>query len=664
MGLAAAIALAVPAGAGAAAQLDWAAATPIGAAGGSSIVGISCTGSSFCVAADGNGSVIAGDPHSTSWSAKASGGFDAVSCASASLCVAVGSGGAEDLATSTDPAGGWSVSGKIDAEPLTGVSCPTNSFCAAVDQAGDLFTSSNPANAGSWTARGAIDGSPLRAISCASESLCVALDEAGQAIASTTPSSAGSWRPSLSSASALASISCAAGQCLAGSQSGQAVASVDPASAAPTWSSTPLGNATLTGTACVSSGLCVAVEGGRQVFWSDNAAGLLPGWSGSSIAGASQLAAVSCVAEGFCAAAGAKGEVAAGQLPAPSVATGSPSGVTQTGATVSGTVDPQDAPLSSCRFEYGTTTSYGQSAPCASTPGPGSAPVTVSAGLGGLTPATTYHYRLVAATATGQGVGADGTLTTAAPASVSLVHPAPYITGVPANGDRLQCNPGVKSSATYTYAWWRDESPIAGATKQLYQIVPEDAGQHLQCEVIATDAAGSASARSAFVTVPAQGLPISAGETAIGTAKISGGKLLLPVSCSPQADPECKLALHLTAVETLRGAKVLAVTARAPGKRPARERSQTVTLLSRKFSVPTGKQQTVSLPLNSTGKRLVTKAKRLSAQLTVEGTVIGILNATLAKEQVSFAPADVHAAAAHAHAHKRVKRAHGARRRR
>ncbi len=68
--------------------------------------------------------------------------------------------------------------------------------------------------------------------------------------------------------------------------------------------------------------------------------------------------------------------------------------------TLNGTVTPDGMPVTSCVFEYGPTSAYGQSAPCApASLGSGSSPVAVSASITGLTPESTYHYRLVAANA-------------------------------------------------------------------------------------------------------------------------------------------------------------------------------------------------------------------------------------------------------------------------
>ena len=65
-----------------------------------------------------------------------------------------------------------------------------------------------------------------------------------------------------------------------------------------------------------------------------------------------------------------------------------------TTATLTGTIDPTGR-RTPCLFEYGTTTAYGLLTP-QQTSGAGDDPVTVQAVLAGLTPATTYHFRLVA----------------------------------------------------------------------------------------------------------------------------------------------------------------------------------------------------------------------------------------------------------------------------
>jgi len=70
--------------------------------------------------------------------------------------------------------------------------------------------------------------------------------------------------------------------------------------------------------------------------------------------------------------------------------------------------------VSECKFEYGTSTAYGSSAPCTPAAGSGTSPVAVSATVGGLTPRTTYHFRVVASNAGGTTIGGDESLATIA----------------------------------------------------------------------------------------------------------------------------------------------------------------------------------------------------------------------------------------------------------
>jgi phospholipase C len=111
--------------------------------------------------------------------------------------------------------------------------------------------------------------------------------------------------------------------------------------------------------------------------------------------------------------------------PAPTAAVTEPSGVGETSAVLGGTVDPNGVPVSECSFEYGPGPSYGASAPCSPSPGSGNSPVAVSAAIGGLNPASTYHFRLVAKSAGGTATTGDATFTTTgAPPAVALSAPS------------------------------------------------------------------------------------------------------------------------------------------------------------------------------------------------------------------------------------------------
>ncbi|MGO9489923.1 MAG: hypothetical protein ACLQBB_12945, partial [Solirubrobacteraceae bacterium] len=80
-------------------------------------------------------------------------------------------------------------------------------------------------------------------------------------------------------------------------------------------------------------------------------------------------------------------------------------------ATLKGTVYPAEEKVTSCRFEYGTSLSYGSTKACSVTP-EGSVTVPVSAGVTGLSSSTTYHFRLAVTTAAGTFDSGDATFTT------------------------------------------------------------------------------------------------------------------------------------------------------------------------------------------------------------------------------------------------------------
>lgn len=91
----------------------------------------------------------------------------------------------------------------------------------------------------------------------------------------------------------------------------------------------------------------------------------------------------------------------------------SASGVTLSEATLEAVVNPENQQSTSCLFEYGETTGYGQSAACEQGVIEGSGAVGVSAHVTGLGAATTYHYRVVVENATGKAELAGGEFTTA-----------------------------------------------------------------------------------------------------------------------------------------------------------------------------------------------------------------------------------------------------------
>ncbi len=91
----------------------------------------------------------------------------------------------------------------------------------------------------------------------------------------------------------------------------------------------------------------------------------------------------------------------------PRVTTGEATGIGQTIATLAGTVNPEGEEMKGCAVEYGTTPSLGSSAPCASLPATVETPVEVTIPLAGLSPGTTYYYKLTAESTGGAEVGLE-----------------------------------------------------------------------------------------------------------------------------------------------------------------------------------------------------------------------------------------------------------------
>ncbi len=585
----------------------------------------------------------------------------AVSCASEGLCVAVdGAGDAFVSSNAGSPSAKWSLQ-RIDGEhALSSVSCSPSGLCVAGDRSGRVFASSNPlAGASSWVGPAAVAKGAITGVSCASASLCAAT-AGGEVLVSTTPTGGASqWQPtplevhgSLSGVSCVESLCAAvssAGEvavsthpagggwrvraidpsppttaitcasttsCLAVDEAGQVLASANPAEATATWSATP---ASLTGAftaaSCAAGGLCAAVGAHGEALVSDQVLSPASGWEQSLAPSGIALTGVSCLPVGLCVAVDGAGRALAAVAPGPSASAASAGQITSAAATLSGTVAANDSSPLTCVFEYGPSASYGLSVPCSGTPPANAGAQPVSALLSGLAPNATYHFRLIVTTPRGSQATADGIFTTSVSSAVAVVHPHPSISGTPAVGQKLTCQSGVSSTVGVhlAYSWLRDLVTIAEAGSSTYTPKGVDSGGHLQCKVTATNGGGSASATSAFVTIPPSRPLVSSGETAVGRASWSSGRVRVPVLCSPKAEGACSLLMRATAPASGGGSATL-------GHAAAR--------------LSPGQHQTLSLALAGSGRRLLARQKRIAATLTVTGTVIGVIRAALSSQTV------------------------------
>jgi hypothetical protein len=157
-------------------------------------------------------------------------------------------------------------------------------------------------------------------------------------------------------------------------------------------------------------------------------------------------------------------------------------------------------------WEYGPTTSYGNSTPPLDA-GSSTNPVSTTTTFTALTSAAYYHYRLVAANSAGTTYGYDYVLTTSAsPLNVSL----PTIVGTTAEGHALTASPGTwaaTGSITYTYQWSRCApdgtgcASIAEATGTTHVLTGSDVGAALKVLVTASNGVLHSSASSTATTV-------------------------------------------------------------------------------------------------------------------------------------------------------------------
>ena len=399
--------------------------------------------------------------------------LSSVSCASSNACTAVGYALPEESSGSVPFVARWNGSawsaqeitspvGTEESE-LLGVSCPSEAVCVAVgdrkNSAGvwvnysALWSQNRWSNLATPSAQESTH-SVMTGVSCGSDTSCLAGGwyDTG---AGTKPFSivlanglSGGWTLQLRARfGTIEGITCTSPAfCAAvGEEYGPPTAETWNGSRWTPATTPELGDVTsgdLKAVSCVSATDCTAVGVGYAV--GGNRVTLAERWSGQSWtkettpqAGekASELTGVSCVALSGCSAVGAtKANGKAASLietrsettpRPPALETGVVSAIAPTSATLNAVVNPNGGEVSSCELEYGTSTSYGQTASCTPSPGSGTGAVAVSAAIAGLATNTTYHFRISATNAGGTSNSSDETLKTL-PDAPPVVTKAPW----------------------------------------------------------------------------------------------------------------------------------------------------------------------------------------------------------------------------------------------
>jgi hypothetical protein len=125
----------------------------------------------------------------------------------------------------------------------------------------------------------------------------------------------------------------------------------------------------------------------------------------------------------------------------PTVGTGGASRVRSTSLVVNGTVNPRGE-QTTYFFQYGTSATYQKQTSPASA-GSGTSDVGVNALIGGLSPNTTYHYRLVASSAGGTSYGGDNTVVVGRASHVAFLGREGFVSPGRVIGVEAGCFDGV-----------------------------------------------------------------------------------------------------------------------------------------------------------------------------------------------------------------------------
>jgi DNA-binding beta-propeller fold protein YncE len=151
--------------------------------------------------------------------------------------------------------------------------------------------------------------------------------------------------------------------------------------------------------------------------------------------------------------------------PAPPTVDGqapSASAITATTATLHGTIDPRNS-QSTYHFNYGTSTSYTNSAPNPDAEGGAAGEEAVATTISGLSPSTTYHFQVVAENGTGGPIaGEDETFTTLPPPPSASTGSATAITEASAVLSGSADTVGL--SGSYQFLITGTDTPGGGAT--------------------------------------------------------------------------------------------------------------------------------------------------------------------------------------------------------
>jgi hypothetical protein len=136
-------------------------------------------------------------------------------------------------------------------------------------------------------------------------------------------------------------------------------------------------------------------------------------------------------------------------------------------------------------------------------------------------------------------------------------------------------------------------------------------------------------------SAPGPGPAALIGHAKASSVKVSGSSASVKLSCTGAAGTTCRLTLKLTITETLKGHKLIAISAKAKKQKKIHK---VVQVGSASVTLEAGQSKTVKIGLNSTGKALLASHHGLKTTLRITQANAGGGSTTVLKQTVTFKP--------------------------
>ncbi len=319
---------------------------------------------------------------------------------------------------------------------------------------------------------------------------------------------------------------------------------------------------------------------------------------------------------------------------APTPETLAASEIGQSAATLNGSVNPGGEPTT-CEFEYGTALPSGKTVPCSSSPGSGRSAVAVSASLAGLTPGTSYSYKLIAKNPLGEVAGKTlelKTLAKLAPVvttggASAVGETSATVTGtVNPNGETTSCKFLYGPTSAYGSEAACAPAPGGGTSSvavagSLAGLAP---GTVYHYKLVASSAAGTtegadAEFKSASPSQPpaekhevlpnqerVEPAPIVASIASASITVSKSGSFTLKLSC-PAGVSQCSGTVTVKTISAVAASRGIS----------AKAKKAILTLASVTFTISGGQAKTVTLHLSSKARQLLAKTHTIRARATI-----------------------------------------------